>query len=151
MEQVLNCVLYYRRLLAIILTGVFAFTSGIVSDSNSIISMAAEAASVKELSNLFPAGTTLRSDTFPGLYVTYNSQTTYVVKEGKNDISLGVTLLDPVLAKKSAPALMIVFGKVEIPSSQHRLSECDFRCRRSGNVSGWLQPGRCRNRSCRHQ
>lgn len=56
--------------------------------------MAAEAAAVKELSNLFPAGTTLHSDTFPGLSVTYNSKTTYVVKEGKNNIALSVTLLD---------------------------------------------------------
>ncbi len=38
----------FRRLLAIILTGVFAFTSGIVSDSNSIISMAAEAERIRQ-------------------------------------------------------------------------------------------------------
>ncbi len=75
-----------------------------------------------EISNLFPAGTELYSDTFPGLVVTYDSKDHYVIKEGRNEINLAVKVTDIKLAKKSLPALTVVFGIKDIPAKEGEIA-----------------------------
>ncbi len=112
----------FKRLIAAALSAVFLTTSGIISDFTSVVSLAAEATVLNDFSNVFPAGITLYSDTFPGLHVTYDARESYLIKEGKNEITLGVLLQDKELAAKSLPALNTIFGKVVLPSKEGTLT-----------------------------
>lgn len=112
----------FRRFLSAVLTAVFLTASGMVPDTATILALAAEETVLKEISNLFPAGTELYSDTFPGLVVTYDSKDHYVIKEGKNEINLAVRVTDIKLAKKSLPALTVVFGIKDIPAKEGEIA-----------------------------
>ena len=112
----------FKRLIAAVLSAVFLTTSGITSDFTSVVSLAAEATALNDFANVFPAGITLYSDTFPGLHVTYDARESYLIKEGKNEITLGVLLQDKELAAKSLPALNTIFGKVVLPSKEGTLT-----------------------------
>ncbi|MBP3279587.1 MAG: hypothetical protein J6M44_11585, partial [Butyrivibrio sp.] len=108
----------FIRFLAAVLTAIFLSTSAMASNYSLIVSMAAEQAALKDISNLFPVGITLYSDSFPGMHVLYNSKESYVIKEGKNEINLEIKVTDDKLARKSLPALNTIFGKVNIPSKK---------------------------------
>lgn len=108
----------FTRFLAAVLTAIFLSTSAMASNYSLIVSMAAEQAALKDISNLFPVGITLYSDSFPGMHVLYNSKESYVIKEGKNEINLEIKVTDDKLARKSLPAINIIFGKVNIPSKK---------------------------------
>ena len=112
----------FKRILVAVLTAVFLVGSGAVPDITTSTSMAAEATNLDELGGVFPAGITLYSDTFPGLHVTYDTRESYVIKEGKNEISLGVSVTDKKLAKNSTAALKTIFGKVLIPAKEGETS-----------------------------
>ena len=112
----------FKRLIAAVLSAVFLTTSGITSDFASVVSLAAEATVLNDFASVFPAGITLYSDTFPGLHVTYDARESYLIKEGKNEITLGVLLQDKELAAKSLPALNTIFGKVVLPSKEGTLT-----------------------------
>lgn len=112
----------FRRFFAAVLTAVFLTASGMVPDTATILALAAEETVLKEISNLFPVGTELYSDTFPGLVVTYDSKDHYVIKEGKNEINLAVRVTDIKLAKKSLPALTVVFGIKDIPAMEGEIA-----------------------------
>ena len=112
----------FKRLIAAVLSAVFLTTSGITSDFTSVVTLAAEATVLNDFANVFPAGITLYSDTFPGLHVTYDARESYLIKEGKNEITLGVLLQDKELAAKSLPALNTIFGKVVLPSKEGTLT-----------------------------
>ncbi len=112
----------FRRFFAAVLTAVFLTASGMVPDTATILALAAEETVLKDISNLFPAGTELYSDTFPGLVVTYDSKDHYVIKEGRNEINLAVRVTDIKLAKKSLPALTVVFGIKEIPEKEGKIA-----------------------------
>ena len=112
----------FRRFFAAVLTAVFLTASGMVPDTATILALAAEETVLKEISNLFPAGTELYSDTFPGLVVTYDSKDHYVIKEGRNEINLAVRVTDIKLAKKSLPALTVVFGIKDIPAKEGEIA-----------------------------
>ena len=108
----------FKKLIAAVLSAVFLTSSALAPDILTLSAMAADATMADEFSNIFPAGVTLYSDTFPGLYVTYDSKESYVIKEGKNEIELVVTLTDNKLAVMSAPALRIIFGAIDIPADK---------------------------------
>jgi outer membrane lipoprotein-sorting protein len=55
----------FIRFLAAVLTAIFLSTSAMASNYSLIVSMAAEQAALKDISNLFPVGITLYSDSFP--------------------------------------------------------------------------------------
>ena len=112
----------FRRFFAAVLTAVFLTASGMVPDTATILALAAEETVLKDISNLFPAGTELYSDTFPGLVVTYDSKDHYVIKEGRNEINLAVRVTDIKLAKKSLPALTVVFGIKDIPAKEGEIA-----------------------------
>lgn len=112
----------FRRFFAAVLTAVFLTASGMVPDTATILALAAEETVLKEISNLFPAGTELYSDTFPGLVVTYDSKDHYVIKEGGNEINLAVRVTDIKLAKRSLPALTVVFGIKDIPAKEGEIA-----------------------------
>ncbi len=57
-----------------------------------------------------PHGTILYSNSFPGLYITCNGKTSYVVREGENKVALAITVTDIKLAKESAQAIKMLFG-----------------------------------------
>ena len=111
-----------KKLLVAVLSVVFLVVSSLAPDITTISSMAAETTSVEELANVFPAGITLYSDSFPGLHVTYDTQESYVIKEGKNEVTLGISVTDKKLADLSIAALKTILGKVRIPTDDEKTS-----------------------------
>ncbi len=105
----------FKKILAAAMAGVYIFTSGLGYSGNTIISYAAEAATIKSLENVFPAGVTLYSDSFPGLNVTFDGKTSFKVDKYNNIVTLQITVINDELAKKSACALSTIFGKIDIP------------------------------------
>lgn len=57
-----------------------------------------------------PVGTIIYSDSFPGFYITFNGQNSYVIKAGDNNVSLNIRVTDSKLAAQSVAALKWIFG-----------------------------------------
>ncbi len=114
----MRMMLRFKRLVVAVLCVAFLVVSGVTPNIASISSMAAEAGNAYELANVFPAGTTLYSDTFPGLHVTYDARESHVIREGKNEVSLGVSVTDKKLAAVSTVALKTIFGTVRVPTDE---------------------------------
>ena len=77
----------------------------------------ANAASAKEydkVQRLFPKGTVLKSDMFPGLKVTFNGKQTLTVDENAKNVNLSITVLDEKLAVKSLQIIRCLFGPLAI-------------------------------------
>ena len=114
----MRMMLRFKRLVVAVLCVAFLVVSGVTPNIASISSMAAEAGNAYEFANVFPAGTTLYSDTFPGLHVTYDARESHVIREGKNEVSLGVSVTDKKLAAVSTVALKTIFGTVRVPTDE---------------------------------
>lgn len=75
---------------------------------------AAQANNSISLVGKLPIGAILRADSFPGLSISYNGQSTYTIGRGKNEVKLTVSVTDEKLAKGSIPYLNNIFGPVNI-------------------------------------
>lgn len=98
----------------VIAPGGGAIVAQAVEQSSLQASAAAQISEGASLVGKFPIGAVLRSDSFPGLSISYNGQTTYTVSKGKNKLSLAVTVTDEKLAKDSVSYLNKIFGPVNI-------------------------------------
>jgi hypothetical protein len=121
---------YIKKIIAAILTGMLILTSVTVVDGAVLNVQAVDNVSIKQLENLFPIGSVLYSDSFPGFLISFNHADSYEIKEGKNDITLNITMLDKQSASKSAVALQLIFGSVKLPSKVGETTSV------SGNVKG---------------
>ncbi len=60
--------------------------------------------------SMLPVGTIIYSDSFPGFYILFNGQKSYVIKAGENKVDLDITVTDTKLAAESAAAIKLLFG-----------------------------------------
>ena len=67
------------------------------------------ASPTKSISSL-PVGTIIYSDSFPGFYILFNGQKSYIIKAGENKVDLNITVTDAKLASESVVAIKWLFG-----------------------------------------
>ena len=99
-----------KSILVVLLSSVMVVTSPLLIGVNSFTSYAASVSVYDQLQKLYPIGTVLKSDSFPGLLISYDGKDTYEVKDGSNKVALNITVLDEKLAKTSLPSLKFFFG-----------------------------------------
>lgn len=99
-----------NSILVVLLSSVMIVTSPLLIGVNSFTSYAASVSVYDQLQKLYPIGTVLKSDSFPGLLISYDGKDTYEVKDGSNKVALNITVLDEKLAKTSLPSLKFFFG-----------------------------------------
>ncbi len=109
-----------KSILVVLLSSVMIVTSPLLIGVNSFTSYAASVSVYDQLQKLYPTGKVLKSDSFPGLLISYDGKDTYEVKEGSNKIALNITVLDEKLAKKSLASLKFFFGinKLELKTGK---------------------------------
>ena len=109
-----------KSILVVLLSSVMVVTSPLLIGVNSFTSYAASVSVYDQLQKLYPIGTVLKSDSFPGLLISYDGKDTYEVKDGSNKVALNITVLDEKLAKTSLPSLKFFFGlnKLELKKSK---------------------------------
>ena len=105
-----------KRLLTTLLASVVIFTSGLSYSGSASVALAAETTSVNTLKNLFPIGSVIYSDSFPGFLISFDNAASLAITEGKNDVKFRITMSDNKSAQQSIPALRLLFGNIKLPS-----------------------------------
>ena len=100
------------RFLAMILAAMLIVLN--CNSACSITTYAASASSFEQVKKLLPIGTTLRSDSFPGLRILFDGKESCDIGNGANALNISVEITDLELAKKSLPAVRFIFGPLAI-------------------------------------
>ena len=116
-----------KKLLVGLLTAAFVATSVVGVDVTAMISYAATTADFNQLQDVFPIGTRLRSDMFPGLLLSFGGKRTLTVGEKTGNLDLSVTVLDEKLAAKSIPVIKMLFGPINITNKVGAVSKASVK------------------------
>ena len=116
-----------KKMLVGLLTAAFIATSVLGVNGTAITSYAATVADFNQLQNVFPIGTRLRSDMFPGLLLSFGGKRTLTVGEKTGNLDLSVTVLDEKLAAKSIPVIKMLFGPINITNKVGAVSKASVK------------------------
>ncbi|SFP91127.1 hypothetical protein SAMN04487928_111111 [Butyrivibrio proteoclasticus] len=118
-----------KSIFVFLLSTVMILTSPIIISVNSFTSYAAGVTELDQLQKQNPVGTILTSDSFPGFKILYDGKEKYEVKNGINKVSLKITVIDEILAKRSVPFLKFFFGafNIEIKTGKTLVLNASFK------------------------
>ena len=123
----------FIRLFAMILAAMLIVLNGY--NARSLTVSAATTDQFEQVKKVLPTGTTLKSDTFPGLRILFDGKESYTIEEGRNNVELSIEVTDAALAKKSVSTLSFVFGQITLDTRVGAITKA------RGTVSG-IQEGK---------
>ncbi len=87
-----------------------------------VTAKAATQADFAKLQKMFPIGTVLKSDMFPGLKLSFNGKASLTITDKTKNVMLTVTVIDQKLAAKSIPILRSIFGPMSFQNQNGKTS-----------------------------